>query len=47
MEDVLEYMKSIGWEEDSYGKVSHPAVAEEFNSWAEAIIACIEIASGI
>lgn len=44
MEEIIGKMIELGWTE-SEGRIVHPFNGLEFDSWVNAIIACIVIAS--
>jgi hypothetical protein len=44
MEQVIAYMKELGWVEEG-GRIQHPDINRTFANWMDAIRACIEVAS--
>jgi len=46
MEEIINYMKSQGWEEVD-GSVRHPDLDQDFTSWTDAVKSCIDLATEV
>ncbi len=42
---AIQCMQACGWNENDHQEVAHPELGS-FGTWAEALRACIEVASG-